>query len=123
MYKYRIIGLALIIIPILSFYYKFFDIVKSFVTYDLYSIGFLLLLIFIPLEMILINNTSLLFRSKDELYELKWRLRAEGKQFYKSSIIMYLDYILLFLIVISFLIMFIGMISNLIMTGSGLLTT
>ena len=108
MYKYRITGLVLLLIVILFDYFTFYKTLIAFNSYDFYSIGFIFLMYLYPLEMILLNDIPFLFRSREKVIEKRWRLIVDGKSFYKSPLIKYLDYTIIFLISISLLIMVVG---------------
>lgn len=116
MYKYRVIGLILLLVVFIVDYLSFDKLLTAFRTYDYYSIGFTFLIYLYPIEMILLNDVPFLFRSREEVIERRWRLLVDGKPFYKSVIIEYTDYAIIFFIIISFLIMAIGGFGNYLMT-------
>ena len=112
MYKYRIIGFFWLIIAIVICYFNFNKLLNAFSTHDLHSIGFASLMYLIPLEYILLNQVPYLYWPKEKMIDYKWRLRVEGKTFYKSSLIKYIDFLLMFLILVSAIVLAIGIYIN-----------
>jgi hypothetical protein len=116
MYKYRIIGFAFSALVLIIDYYTYEKFIIAFKSYNYYSIGFRLLIHLYPLEMILLNEKPFLFHSSDEIYEKKWRMMVEGKSYYKSKFIKHLDFTIIIMIIISFLIMVVGGLRDYVLT-------